>query len=426
MTDPAAPHGRPAALGFIFVATALNAVSYGLMIPVLPNLIRSFFGATSAASTASAADWQFVFGLTWGAMQFLAGPLQGMMSDRWGRRPVMLISIFGLSVDFLVMAFAPSLTWLLVGRVFNGLTAASFSTAGAYVADVSAPATRARNFGWMSAASSGGFLLGPPLGAILATIPAHVGPFVLDPLRTPFLVAACVCAANWIYGLLLLPESLPPERRAAAFAWRGANPFGSLTLLRAHADLLPLASIYFLGQLASQSFNTIFVLYTALRYHWDLEVVAAALFLTGAVDIPVQLWIVGPVVKWIGERGAIIAGAASWVVGFAIFALATPSYTYFAVIPIFAIGGLIPPALQALMTQHVSGSEQGRLQGANTSISGIAAIVGPAIFPLSYAFALRSLPGVPGLPMLIAAAFMAIAMVLAIRFARREAGSLSA
>jgi DHA1 family tetracycline resistance protein-like MFS transporter len=422
VTAIAAPRGRPAAaLGFIFVATALNAVSYGLMIPVLPALIRSFFGATNAASTASAADWQFVFGLTWGAMQFLAGPLQGMMSDRWGRRPVMLISIFGLSVDFLVMAFAPSLTWLLVGRVFNGLTAASFSTAGAYVADVSTPETRARNFGWMTAASSGGFLLGPPFGAILATIPAHLGPLLLDPLRTPFLVAACVCAANWVYGLLLLPESLPPERRAATFAWRAANPLGSLTLLRAHADLLPLATINFLVQLASQSFNTVFVLYTALRYGWDLKMVALSLFLTGAVDIPVALWGVGPVVKWLGERGTIIAGVASWVLGFVIFALASPSYTYFALVPIFAIGGLIAPALQALMTRHVTGSEQGRLQGANTSISGIAAIVGPAIFPLSYAFALRSLPSLPGLPMLIAAGFMALALVLAIRFARREA-----
>ena len=420
MTGIARPHGRPAALGFIFVATALNAVSYGLMIPVLPNLIRSFFGATSAASTASAADWQFVFGVTWGAMQFLAGPLQGMMSDRWGRRPVMLISIFGLSVDFLVMAFAPGVVWLLIGRVFNGLTAASFSTASAYVADVSVPETRARNFGWMSAASGGGFLLGPPIGAMLATIPVHIGAVVLDPLRTPFLAAACVCAANWLYGLLLLPESLPPERRAAAFAWRAANPLGSLTLLRAHADLLPLASINFLGQLASQSFNTVFVLYTALRYHWDLRIVAFALFLTGAVDIPVALWGVGPAVKWLGERGAIIAGAASWVIGFVIFAVAAPSDTYFLLIPVFAIGGLIPPALQALMTEHVSGSEQGRLQGANTSITGIASIVGPAIFPLSYAFALRTLPDLPGLPMLIAAGFMALALVLAVRFARRE------
>jgi DHA1 family tetracycline resistance protein-like MFS transporter len=425
LTESAAPRGRPAALGFIFVASALNAVSYGLMIPVLPNLIRSFFGATSAASTASAADWQFVFGMTWGAMQFLSGPLLGMMSDRWGRRSVMLISIFGLSVDFLVMTFAPSVTWLLIGRVFNGLTASSFSTASAYVADISGPETRARNFGWMTAASSGGFLLGPPIGAILATIPVHIGPLALDPLRTPFLVAACVCAANWVYGVVLLPESLPPERRAKAFVWRSANPFGSLVLLRAHADLLPLASINFLGQLAGQAFVNVFVLYTALRYHWDLGILAAALFATGAIDVLVSLFVVGPVVKRIGERRAILVGVATAVFGFAAFGLATPWYSYFVLMFVFAMFGITPPALQALMTQHVSSSEQGRLQGANTSIGGIASIVGPAIFPLSYAFALRSLPGLPGLPMLIAAGFMAIALVLAIGFARRESRAFS-
>ncbi|MGH6970595.1 MAG: MFS transporter, partial [Caulobacteraceae bacterium] len=186
--------GRQAAFGFIFASSVMNAVSFGLMIPVLPNLIRAFFGATNAATTADASDWQAIFGVTWGVMQFFSGPVLGMLSDRYGRRPVMLISIFGLSLDFLVMTFAPSLAWLLLGRVFNGLTASSFSTANAYVADISAPADRAKNFGWMGAAFSVGFLLGPSAGGFLATVSLHIGPLTLDPLRTPFLVAAALCA----------------------------------------------------------------------------------------------------------------------------------------------------------------------------------------------------------------------------------------
>ena len=304
----------------------MNAISFGLMIPVLPSLIRSFFGAASAASTAQAAYWQFIFGVTWGGMQFFSGPVLGMLSDRFGRRPVLLISILGLALDFLVMTFAPTLAWLLLGRVLNGATAASFSTANAYVADVSTPENRARNFGWMSSAFSVGFLLGPAAGGILTTHALHLGGFVLDGLRVPFLVAAVLCAINWFYGLLVLPESLPPERRIAAFDWRRANPLESLRLLRSHHDLLPLASINFLFQLAQQVLPNIFVLYTQLRYHWSLSFLGVTFFITGALGILVQSFVVGPVVKRIGERGAVIAGAAAGMAGFVIYALAPTGY----------------------------------------------------------------------------------------------------
>jgi len=419
---PRAPGRRQAAFGFIFAAAVMNSLSFGLMIPVLPNLIRSFFGATNAASTASAADWQFVFGVTWGAMQFFSGPILGMLSDRFGRRPVMLISIFGLSLDFLVMAFAPTLAWLLLGRVLNGATAASFSTANAYVADISAPAERAKNFGWMSAAFSVGFLVGPAAGGFLATHAVHFGSFRLDPLRTPFLVAAALCAVNWVYGLLVLPESLTPERRIARFNWRRANPMASLSLLRSYQDLLPLASVNFLGQLAQQVLPNIFVLYTTLRYHWSLGFLGVTFAITGILGILVQSFVVAPVVARVGERGAVILGAASGLAGFVIYALAPTSAVYFIGMPVFALMGLMQPGLQGLMTRHVSGSEQGQLQGANQSTGGIAAILGPTVFPLSFAFALRRLPALPGLPILIAAALLAAAMALSLRFARTGAG----
>ena len=419
--DPPAarPRGRSAAFGFIFASSVMNAVSFGLMIPVLPSLIRAFFGATNAATTADAAIWQFIFGVTWGAMQFISGPVLGMLSDRFGRRPVLLISILGLALDFLVMTFAPTLVWLLLGRVFNGLTAASFSTANAYVADISTQKNRARNFGWMGAAFGVGFILGPAAGGVLATYAVHIGGFVLDPLRTPFLVAAGLCIVNWFYGLLVLPESLPPERRIAAFDWRRANPVASLALLRSHQDLVPLATINFLNQLAQQVLPNVFVLYTTLRYHWNLSFLGLTFIMTGVLSILVQVFAVGPVVKRVGERGAVLLGSAAAMIGFLIYALAPTGAIYFIGMPVFAFMGLVQPGLQGLMTQHVTGSEQGRLQGANQSTGGIAAIVGPIIFPLSFAFALRSLPALPGLPILIAAALFALAMLLALRFARR-------
>ena len=419
---PARPRGRQAAFGFIFAVAVINNLSFGLMIPILPGLIRSFFHTSMADATASAADWQFVFSLAWGAMQFVSGPVLGMLSDRFGRRPVLLISIFGLSVDFLVMTFAPTLGWLLIGRVLNGATAATFSTANAYVADVSTAQTRARNFGWMSAAFGIGFLLGPVTGGFLATHPLQLGGFHLDGLRVPFLVAAGLCAINWIYGFFVLPESLAPELRLKRFAWRRANPVASLELLRSHHDLVPLATINFLSQLAQQVLPGIFVLYTQFRYGWSLQFLGVTFLVTGGLGILVQGFVVGPVVRRIGERGAVIVGAAAGVAGFAIYGLASNQFTYFVGMPIFALQGLMMPGLQGLMTQRVTPSEQGRLQGANQSLGGISSILGP-LFPLIFAFALRRAPWLPGLPILIAAALVAVALALALRFARREAAT---
>jgi MFS transporter, DHA1 family, tetracycline resistance protein len=416
----ARPGARKAAFGFIFAVAVINNLSFGLMIPILPGLIRSFFHASMASATASAADWQFVFSLTWGAMQFVSGPVLGLLSDRFGRRPVLLISIFGLSIDFLVMTFAPTLSWLLLGRVLNGATAATFSTANAYVADISTAENRARNFGWMSAAFSIGFILGPVTGGFLTTHALQLGGFHLDGLRVPFLLAAGLCAVNWIYGFFVLPESLPPERRLKTFNWRKANPVASLTLLRSHNDLVPLATIYFLTMLAQQVLPGIFVLYTQFRYGWSLPFLSLTFLVTGGLGILVQGFVVGPVVRRIGERGALIVGCAAAVAGFTIYGLASTQIAYFIGMPIFALQGLMMPGLQGLMTQRVTSSEQGRLQGANQSLGGISSILGP-LFPLIFAFALRHAPGLPGLPILIAAALVAVALALALRFARRTA-----
>jgi DHA1 family tetracycline resistance protein-like MFS transporter len=402
---PVAPPRR-AAFGFIFVCALMNAVSFGVMIPVLPNLIKQFLGG----DTASAAQWTVVFASVWGVMQLVCGPVLGMVSDRFGRRPVLLISLGGLAIDFMVMAFAPNLAWLFAGRVLNGLTAASFSTANAYVADVTEPGQRARMFGWMGSAMSFGFLAGPVLGGTLADIS----------LRLPFLVAGGLTAINWLYGVFVLPESLPPERRMRRFDWKRANPVGSLGFLSGHGELLGLAGVGFLYQLAFAVGPTIFVLYGGYRYHWSPGAIGLVMMLTGGLGAVVQTLLVGPVVARIGERGALLLGVGAGCLAFALYGLASTGWLYLAAAPVFAGLSFTQPGLQGLMTSRVAPAEQGRLQGANQSLQGLASILGPILFGMTFAWSIRheATLHAPGLAFFAASALLAAAFALAVKVAR--------
>jgi DHA1 family tetracycline resistance protein-like MFS transporter len=411
---PAAPALQPrrrAAFGFIFATALMNAVSFGIMIPILPNLIKQFVGG----DTAAASEWNVLFATTWGLMQFFCGPVLGMLSDRFGRRPVLLISLFGLFIDFLFMAFAPSLAWLYVGRILNGLTASTFSTANAYVADVTAPERRARSFGLLGSAFSFGFIFGPVLGGLLGN----------TDLRLPFKVAAGLTLLNWLYGMLVLPESLIPERRVKAIEWRRANPLGALAFLRARGNLLGLASVYFLFQLAQIVLPTIFVLYTGYRYGWTPRILGFTFMATGVSGIVVQIFLVGPVVKRIGERGAVLLGATGGVLGFVLYALAPNGWIYLMGIPVFAMISFMPPGLMGLMTRRVGPSHQGELQGANQSLMGISSVIGPPIFGLTFAWSIRHQGSLhlPGLAILISAALLTAALLLALRVARPVAAA---
>ncbi len=415
------PQRRRAAFGFIFASSVMNAISFGIMIPILPNLVKSFTGG----DTAAASEWNVVFAVTWGVMQFVIGPILGMMSDRFGRRPVLLLSIFGLGIDFLFMALAPTLGWLLVGRILNGMTAASFSTANAYIADVTPPEERAKVFGWMGSAFSFGFLFGPVLGGYLGDIslampdPVIAGHTFDMALRLPFFVAAALTLVNFLYGLLVLPESLPPEKRAARFDWKKANPVGSLRLLRSHRDLLGLATVLFLFQLAHTVLPSIFVLYTGYRYDWSPGFMGLTMGLTGVLGILVSIFLVAPVVKRIGERGALLTGASFGALRFAIYAFAPSTAWYLVGTPVFALMGLLTPGLMGLMTRRVQPQEQGRLQGANQSLQGIASIMGPMIFGLIFAWSIRHEAfHVPGLAILVAAGLMLAALILGLRVAK--------
>jgi MFS transporter, DHA1 family, tetracycline resistance protein len=395
---------RAAAFGFVFATALMNSVSFGIMIPILPNLIKAMNGG----DTAAASTWNAVFATAWGLMQFFCGPILGMLSDRFGRRPVMLISIFGLFIDFLFMALAPNLQWLFVGRVLNGITASSFSTANAYVADITPPEKRARNFGIMGSAFGVGFVLGPTIGGILGQ----------HNLRWPFYAAAALCAINWIYGLVVLPESLPPERRSR-IDWARANPVGSLLFLRSTPNLLGLASVGLLFQLGFTVLPTIFVLYTGYRYGWTPQILGFTFMATGISQIIVQAFLVGPAVRWLGERGAVLVGLAAGSVAFVVYALAPTGWLYLCGIPIFALTGFMTPGLMGLMTQRVGPTHQGQLQGAFQSLQGISSFVAPSFFGFVFAWAVRhdSTLHLPGLPILASAALMATGFLLSLRVA---------
>jgi DHA1 family tetracycline resistance protein-like MFS transporter len=340
---------------------------------VLPKLVVDFL----AGDNARAAEIYGIFGTVGALMQFLFSPLHGVLSDRYGRRPLILLSNFGLGLDFILMALAPNLWWLFVGRVISGISAASIATSYAYVADVTPPEQRAARFGMLGVAFGAGFVLGPALGGLAGSF---------DP-RLPFWIAAALSLANALYGFLVLPESLPPERRTG-FAWRRANPLGALSLLRSQPQLLGLAGVNFLIDLAHASLPNIGVLYMMIRYGWDERAVGFTMAGVGVCSMIVQGALIGPTVARFGERATLIAGLVFGVLGFAVFGLAETGIGFLAGIPLLALWGFANPAALGLMSYQVAATEQGRLQGANASVMGIANLLGPALFAQTLAFSI--------------------------------------
>jgi MFS transporter, DHA1 family, tetracycline resistance protein len=397
---------RQAAVLFITITVVIDVLGFGVIIPVLPRLVQQFMGGNAARGAAMFG----VFGTVWALMQFFFSPLLGAVSDRFGRRPVILISCFGLGLDYIVMALAPSIGWLLVGRIASGICASSISTSFAYIADVTPPDKRAGAFGLIGAAFGVGFVLGPALGGVLGDIGS----------RLPFWGAAGLALLSACYGFFVLPESLPPSRRDA-FRWRKANPVGALDLLRSHRDLTGLAGINFLYQLAHCVLPSMYVLYTSYRYGWSVRTVGLTLMMVGVLNILVQGLLVRPTVARFGERGAVYIGLLFGISGFTGFALAASAGWMWASLPVFALWGLASPGIQGMMTRRVAGHEQGKLQGANGSITSIAGLIGPTVFTQSFAFFIdphRALT-VPGMPFYLAGALLIPALLLALFLPRR-------
>ena len=404
MNASTAPAARKAALAFIFITVLIDVIAFGVIIPVLPHLVQQFVGG----DTSVAAYWTGVFAFAFSLVQFFSAPIQGALSDRYGRRPVILLSCLGLGLDFVLMALAPSLAWLFVGRIISAVTSASFTTANAYIADVVPAERRAKSYGMIGAAFGLGFIVGPLIGGVLGDID-H---------RLPFWCAASLALLNFLYGLFVLPESHPLERRSKAFDWKHAKPMGGVKMLREYPHIWGLVAVVFLANFAHYVYPSTFVLFADAAYGWKEKQAGYVLAVVGVLSVIVNVMVVGRMVKALGERRAMMLGLACGTAGFVVYGLAGSGWLFLLGLPISALWAVAAPATMALVTQQVPADVQGRIQGSLSSLVSLAGIVAPALFAGAFGFFIG--PGapvrLPGVSFLLAALLLGIAAVVAWRY----------
>lgn len=423
---------RQPAVGFIFVTLALAIMGFGLLIPVLPQLILKFEGGNLTEGSHTYGWLVSLYAL----MQFIGSPILGSLSDRFGRRRIILIATAGSALDYVIMACAPDLIWLFIARTIAGFTAGIYATANAYLADVTPPEKRAGAFGLLGAAFGIGFVLGPALGGFLGKINLHL----------PFWVAAGCSAANWLWGLLVLPESLKPENRRP-FSWARANPAGALMALKRIPAVLGLAEGYFILMVAQTMLFSIWALYTSYRYHWGTEAVGLSLMFVGVLSGIVQAVLVKKIVPLLGETRAVLVGFSISVLAYLAYGFAPYGWLIYVIMTVGAFAGISGPALQSYITKHVPPDEQGVTQGALGSLQSLAGVIGPVIATWSFGWAIASDPAIhlprmlsfldraatwlavhllprhPGIAFFMAAALIAIALLFALRSFRRDAAA---
>lgn len=398
------------AIVFIFITLFLDIFGIGVIIPVLPKLVEQLQGGNMQAAAYSV-GW---LGALYALMQFIFSPVLGSLSDRFGRRPVILASLFGSGIDYLVLAWAPTIGWLYLARIVSGVTAANFSAASAYIADVTPPEKRAAGFGVIGAAFGLGFIAGPAVGGLLGT---H-GP------RTPFLVAAGITLLNWLYGAFVLPESLAPENRRP-FKWSSAHPLKALTALRRWPLVLGLTGSHFLSVVAGNIYPCLWVLYTGNRYGWDSKQVGISLALVGVMAAIVQAGLAGPILKILGERRGVYVGLLAMAVAMACYGAATDGWMLYFIILIGSLAGIGSPAMQSIVSQAVPADQQGAVQGAMNSITSVAGIVAPLLWTGMFSWAIAPSRSVqlPGLPFFGASLVSLVAAGLAWRAFQNTAES---
>ena len=404
---------RKPALAFIFVTLFLDILGMGLIVPILPKLIVELSGGKVEEASHTFGWLASLYGL----MQFLALPILGNLSDRFGRRAVILTSVLGSGLDYLLLAFAPTLPWFFLGRIISGITSANMTAANAYIADVSPPEKRAANFGLVAAAFGLGFITGPALGGVLGDYG----------LRVPFYAAAGLTLLNWLYGLFVLPESLPQEQRRA-FDWKRANPIGSFVALRRHPEVLGLTGTFFLLQVAHQVFPSTWVLYTGYRFSWTAKEVGFSLALVGIMAVIVQGGLARKIIPMLGERRSIIVGLSNAVVFIAAYGLATQGWMVYVLLVVGSMGGIATPAIQGLVSRGIPLNEQGSLQGALASVASLAGILGPIVATglFGYFISPQAPVHLPGAAFFAASFMVLIGLLMALRAFRKIPQTASA
>ena len=394
-------------MAFILVTLFIDILGIGIIVPILPVLIREFLGGNNV----QAAVYYGVIISTYATMQFLCAPVLGALSDRYGRRPVILVSLFGLGIDYLIQGWAPSIGWLFLGRIIAGIMGASITTANAYIADVSTPQTRAQNFGFVGAAFGLGFIFGPVLGGLLGAIS----------LRLPFFVAAGLALVNWLYGFFVLPESLAPEHRSTV-SWRKMNPLASLRRLGTYPLVAGLAVAFLFATMAQRGLENVWILYTGFRYGWDLLTNGLTLGLVGVMAVLVQGLLIKPIVARIGERRSITLGLTVSTLAFLAYGLASQGWMVSVIIVFGALAGVALPTIQGLVAGTVLPSEQGKIHAAFTSLTSLTAIFSPLIFTsgLFSFFTSAAAPVIlPGAPFFLGSLLFLVSLGLLVRLFRR-------
>lgn len=389
-----------ASLGFIFATILIDVIGIGIIIPVIPSLIESLNGP-GTSEAAQIGGW-LIF--SYAIMQFVFAPFLGVLSDKFGRKPILLIALFGLGVDYFVHAFAPSLFWLFLGRILAGLCGASFTVATAYIADISTPETKAQNFGLIGAAFGLGFIIGPVLGGLAGEYD----------VKYPFFIAGGLTLLNFLYGVLVLPESLEQSKRKSKIDLLKANPIGSFHFLTGNKIVWRLAIAFFFLYLAGYAVQSTWPFYGKLKFEWTESMIGLSLGIVGIVVAVVQGLMVKHTLKWWGEKKTIFIGYVSWFVGLLLFAFVNQSWLLFASVLPYCFGGIATPTLQSIVSNKFGDSEQGELQGALTSLISLTAVIGPVV--MTSIFAYFTTPGFeyffPGAPFLLAAVFILVSFVI--------------
>jgi len=393
---------KKAAVGFIFITLLLDVTGIGIIIPVMPSLIMELTG--EGLSAASKYGGWLIFAYAF--FQFIFSPIVGALSDKFGRRPVLLVSLFGFGLDYILLALAPDLWWLFVGRVISGIMGASFTTGAAYIADVSPPEKRAANFGLIGAAFGLGFIVGPVIGGLLG----EFGP------RVPFYAAAVLSLLNWLYGFLILPESLPLDKRRE-FSWKRANPIGSLKNLKRYPILAGLIFAMFFVYIASHAVQSTWAYFTMYRFDWGEAEVGYSLGFVGVLSALVQGLLIRWLIPKIGQNAAVYIGMILYAIGLVLFSMAGEGWMVYPYMVVYCLGGIAGPALQGIMSNQVPSNEQGELQGALTSMMSLTSIIGPPVMTGLFAFFTGPEAPIelPGAPMMLGAALVLIGLFLSWR-----------